>query len=100
MFHGFLGEAQKELGIALTLSHQIEEEYWPDFCRLIDWFGYFRLQPGERLFEPDPVFPTSGVFRAGLAAFTKLYADRYAADNIRMNKNSSMKTVPVLIPTK
>jgi NAD(P)-dependent dehydrogenase (short-subunit alcohol dehydrogenase family) len=36
-------------------------------------------------FEPDPVFPTSGVFRAGLAAFTKLYSDRYAADNIRMN---------------
>jgi NAD(P)-dependent dehydrogenase (short-subunit alcohol dehydrogenase family) len=36
-------------------------------------------------FEPDPVFPTSGVFRAGLAAFTKLYADRYAADDIRMN---------------
>ena len=36
-------------------------------------------------FEPDPVFPTSGVFRAGLASFTKLYADRYAADNIRMN---------------
>jgi NAD(P)-dependent dehydrogenase (short-subunit alcohol dehydrogenase family) len=36
-------------------------------------------------FEPDPVFPTSGVFRAGLAAFTKLFADKYAADNIRMN---------------
>jgi NAD(P)-dependent dehydrogenase (short-subunit alcohol dehydrogenase family) len=36
-------------------------------------------------FEPDPNFPTSGVFRAGLAAFSKLYADRYAADNIRMN---------------
>ncbi len=36
-------------------------------------------------FEPDPVFPTSGVFRAGLAAFTKLYSDEYAADNIRMN---------------
>ncbi|NDW47845.1 SDR family oxidoreductase [Ruegeria sp. PrR005] len=36
-------------------------------------------------FEPDPVFPTSGVFRAGLAAFCKLYADRYAAQNIRMN---------------
>ena len=36
-------------------------------------------------FEPDPVFPTSGVFRAGLAAFTKLFADRYAGDNIRMN---------------
>ena len=36
-------------------------------------------------FEPDPLFPTSGVFRSGLAAFTKLFADRYAADNIRMN---------------
>lgn len=36
-------------------------------------------------FEPDPVFPTSGVFRAGLAAFAKLYSDQYAADNIRMN---------------
>ena len=36
-------------------------------------------------FEPDPVFPTSGVFRAGLAAFAKLFADRYAEDNIRMN---------------
>ncbi|CTQ33988.1 SDR family oxidoreductase [Jannaschia rubra] len=36
-------------------------------------------------FEPDPLFPTSGVFRAGLAAFTKLYADKYAAENIRVN---------------
>ncbi|MEM7081444.1 MAG: SDR family oxidoreductase [Pseudomonadota bacterium] len=36
-------------------------------------------------FEPDPVFPTSGVFRAGLAAYTKLFADFYAKDNIRMN---------------
>ena len=36
-------------------------------------------------FEPESIFPTSGVFRAGLASFTKLYADRYAVDNIRMN---------------
>ena len=36
-------------------------------------------------FEPDPVFPTSGIFRAGLAAYTKLFADKYAAENIRMN---------------
>ncbi len=36
-------------------------------------------------FEPSPVFPTSGVFRAGLAAYTKLFADKYAAENIRMN---------------
>lgn len=36
-------------------------------------------------FEPDPVFPTSGVMRAGLAAFTKLFADAHAGDNVRMN---------------
>jgi len=36
-------------------------------------------------FEPEPAFPTSGVFRAGLAAFAKIYADNYAACNIRMN---------------
>jgi NAD(P)-dependent dehydrogenase (short-subunit alcohol dehydrogenase family) len=36
-------------------------------------------------FEPDPLFPTSAVFRAGLASFAKLFADRYAADGIRMN---------------
>jgi NAD(P)-dependent dehydrogenase (short-subunit alcohol dehydrogenase family) len=36
-------------------------------------------------FEPDPVFPTSGVFRAGLGAFTKLFADAYADKNVRMN---------------
>jgi NAD(P)-dependent dehydrogenase (short-subunit alcohol dehydrogenase family) len=35
--------------------------------------------------EPSAMFPTSAVFRAGLAAFTKLFADRYAADNVRMN---------------
>lgn len=36
-------------------------------------------------FEPEALFPTSGVFRAGLAAFTKVFADEYAAHNVRMN---------------
>lgn len=36
-------------------------------------------------FEPEAAFPTSGVFRAGLAAFTKLFSDEYAASNVRMN---------------
>ncbi|MGR3396627.1 MULTISPECIES: SDR family oxidoreductase [Pseudooceanicola] len=35
--------------------------------------------------EPDPLFPTSGVFRAGLTAFTKLFVAKYAAQGIRMN---------------
>jgi NAD(P)-dependent dehydrogenase (short-subunit alcohol dehydrogenase family) len=37
------------------------------------------------VFEPSPMFPTSAVFRAGLAAYTKLFADTYAADNVRIN---------------
>jgi NAD(P)-dependent dehydrogenase (short-subunit alcohol dehydrogenase family) len=36
-------------------------------------------------FEPSAMFPTSAVFRAGLASYTKVFADAYAADNIRMN---------------
>ncbi|WP_312414754.1 SDR family oxidoreductase [Shinella sp.] len=36
-------------------------------------------------FEPSSMFPTSAVFRAGLAAYTKIFADTYAADNIRIN---------------
>lgn len=36
-------------------------------------------------FEPDPLFPTSGVFRAALASYTKLFSTKYAAQNIRMN---------------
>ncbi|MGO4405967.1 SDR family oxidoreductase [Bosea sp. RAF48] len=36
-------------------------------------------------FEPSAMFPTSAVFRAGLASFTKIFVDTYAADNVRMN---------------
>jgi NAD(P)-dependent dehydrogenase (short-subunit alcohol dehydrogenase family) len=36
-------------------------------------------------FEPSAMFPTSAVFRAGLASFTKIFADAYAAKGIRMN---------------
>ncbi|GAB3453785.1 SDR family oxidoreductase [Insolitispirillum peregrinum] len=36
-------------------------------------------------FEPSAMFPTSAVFRAGLASFSKIFADQYAAKNIRLN---------------
>ena len=36
-------------------------------------------------FEPSLTFPTSSVYRVGVSSFTKLYSDRYGADNIRMN---------------
>ncbi len=36
-------------------------------------------------FEPDAGFPISSSLRAALGSFTKLYADAYAAEGIRMN---------------
>jgi len=36
-------------------------------------------------FEPSLKFPISCTYRAAVGAFTKLYADRYAPHNIRMN---------------
>jgi len=36
-------------------------------------------------FEPSAMFPTSAVARAGLAAYTKIFADQYAPHNVRMN---------------
>ena len=59
------------------------------------------------IFEPDKNFPTSGIMRAGLASFTKLYSDEYAKFNIRMNnilpgfidsletKNELIKKIPL-----
>jgi NAD(P)-dependent dehydrogenase (short-subunit alcohol dehydrogenase family) len=35
--------------------------------------------------EPGVMFPTSAVALAGLSAFTKLFADAHASENIRMN---------------
>ena len=35
--------------------------------------------------QPSAAFPTSATFRAGLADFTKIYADEYAPKNIRIN---------------
>ena len=58
-------------------------------------------------FEPSPMFPTSAVFRSGLAAFTKIFADHYAPHNVRMNnilpgmidslpeKEERRKTIPM-----
>jgi NAD(P)-dependent dehydrogenase (short-subunit alcohol dehydrogenase family) len=37
------------------------------------------------VFEPDAAFPVSCSLRAALASYTKLYADRFAAQGIRMN---------------
>ena len=60
-------------------------------CRLVT--PIFETQGGGAIvnistyavFEPESFFPTSGAFRASLAAFTKLYTDKYGVQNIRMN---------------
>jgi len=36
-------------------------------------------------FEPELAFPVSSTLRSGLASFSKLYTNRYAASGIRMN---------------
>ena len=36
-------------------------------------------------YEPSLTFPVSSTYRAGIGAFTRLYADRYGPDGIRMN---------------
>jgi NAD(P)-dependent dehydrogenase (short-subunit alcohol dehydrogenase family) len=36
-------------------------------------------------FEPNPNYPVSATIRAGLASFTKLYADEYGPRGIRIN---------------
>jgi len=36
-------------------------------------------------YEPSPVFPISVCMRAALGSYIKLYADKYAKDNIRIN---------------
>ena len=36
-------------------------------------------------YEPSPVFPISACMRAALGSYIKLYADKYAKDNIRIN---------------
>lgn len=37
------------------------------------------------MFEPSLIFPASCVYRAGVASFTRLYAERYGPANIRTN---------------
>lgn len=36
-------------------------------------------------YEPSPDFPVSSALRAALGSFVKMYADQYAAEDIRMN---------------
>jgi NAD(P)-dependent dehydrogenase (short-subunit alcohol dehydrogenase family) len=80
-----LSDADWSLGLDLIILNVVR------LCRLIT--PIMESQGGGSIvnistfaaFEPDPAFPISCTLRAGLAAFAKLYSDRYAAQNIRMN---------------
>ena len=37
------------------------------------------------VFEPEKSFPTSGIMRAAMSSFTKIYSNEYAKYNIRIN---------------
>lgn len=80
-----IGDADWHLGMEVYLLNVI----W--MCRLVTPVMERQIKGAivnistYAAFEPESFFPTSGVFRAGLAAFTKLFADRYGAKNIRMN---------------
>jgi tetratricopeptide (TPR) repeat protein len=51
LLHGMLGEAQRPLVAAAMGSFQVEEEHWPEFSRVLDWFGHCGLESGKRLFS-------------------------------------------------
>lgn len=53
LLHGMLGEAQRPLVAAAVGSFEIEEEHWPEFSRVLDWFGRCCLESGKRLFAQD-----------------------------------------------
>jgi len=66
----------------------------PNVVRMARLVTPFMVRQGEgaivnistfSAFEPSAAFPVSSSLRSALAGFTKLYADRYAAQGIRMN---------------
>jgi NAD(P)-dependent dehydrogenase (short-subunit alcohol dehydrogenase family) len=80
-----LGDAEWAQGVDLVLLSVVR------MARLVT--PVFRRQGGGAIVnisslwavEPHLDAPVSSTLRAALSAFTKLYADRYAADAIRMN---------------
>ncbi len=74
--------------------HKGMETYLLNVVRATRWVApIMKAQQGGAIinistawaFEPSEQFPTSAVFRAGLAAFTKIFCDTHAAFNVRMN---------------
>ncbi|MFF4832051.1 SDR family oxidoreductase [Streptomyces sp. NPDC001315] len=53
-------------------------------------------------FEPSPMFPVSATMRAALASFTKLYANEYGPQGIRMNNvlTGLTKDDPSVVPAE
>lgn len=54
------------------------------------------------VFEPGPMFPVSVTMRAALASFTKLYANEYGPQGIRMNNvlTGLTKDDPSVVPAE
>lgn len=50
LLHGMLGEAQRPLVTAAMGAFRVGEEHWPEFSRVLDWFGHCCLESGKKLF--------------------------------------------------
>lgn len=80
-----LSEAQWDLGHDLVMKSLLRMSALATPVMQKQGKGAFVNITSYAAFEPDLKFPISSVYRAAVSAYTKLYADRHAAENIRMN---------------
>lgn len=80
-----LTDAQWEDGFDLLLKNVVRMSRLVTPLMIAQGNGAIVNISAADAYEPDLRFPISSTFRAALGAFTKLYATRYASQNIRMN---------------
>jgi hypothetical protein len=53
LFHGLLGEAMPALVVALAASMQVETKDWPAVSRQLEFLGFMKMSPKEKMFQQD-----------------------------------------------
>jgi NAD(P)-dependent dehydrogenase (short-subunit alcohol dehydrogenase family) len=80
-----LADEQWKTDLSLILLNVIRMARLATPIMLAQGGGAFVNISAADAYEPDSRFPIGSTYRAALGAWSKLYADRYAADGIRMN---------------
>ncbi len=80
-----ISDADWHLGLDIALMNVVRMARLVTPIMLEQGGGAFVNISTFAAFEPSLTFPVSSSLRAALGSFAKLYADRYAADGIRMN---------------